>query len=241
MSAAGCILGRVNGTSIRARSGAGAASRAEQIAELRARMSALGGEVVRPAAPDVDVVPTGGELGVLFPHGGLPRRAVSHFSDTPALVVEVIARVAEDGGFCGVVGWPELSYAGIAAERMDRIVAVPDPGIDPLSVAGVLAEGLDLVVLRTPQRIELSPVRARPLLAKLRHGRAALVAVGTRVPSAALEVTGEVVDFHGVGRGQGRISGIDLRVRARAKGAQPASRVLTLGGAPQQPGLRVVK
>ncbi len=166
---------------------------------------------------------------------------MTHVSDTPALIVEVLARVASDGGFCGVVGWPELSYAGIPPEDMDRIVAVPDPGIDPLSVAGVLAEGLDLVVVRSPQRIELSPVRARPLLAKLRHGQAALVSVGTRLPSAALEITGEVAGIHGVGRGLGRITGIDIRVRTRAKGMRPASQVLTLGTAPRQEGQPVLK
>lgn len=179
---------------------------------------------------------------MLLPGGGLPRRAVSHFSDTPALVVEVLSQVAAGGGFCGVVGWPDLSYAGLAGEHLERVVAVPNPGIDALSVAGVLAEGLDLVVLRTPQLLELSPVRARPLLAKLRHGRAALVAVGVRVPSAALDVTAEVEDFRGVGRGRGRISGIDIRVRVRAKGVRPASSVLTLGVAPQgQRALKVVK
>ncbi len=207
-------------------------------------MSALGGEVTHSVTEDVAVLPLDGVFGTLLPNGGLPRRAVTHVSDTPALIVEILAQVTAAGGFCGVVGWPELSYAGIAPENLDRVVAVPDPGIDPLSVAGVLSEGLDLVVLRSPQSIELSPVRARPVLAKLRRGQAALVAVGTRLPSPALEVTGEVAEIHGIGRGRGRISGIDIRVRTRAKGMRPASQVLTLGAAPQregQPALQVVK
>ncbi|MDY5785925.1 hypothetical protein [Corynebacterium sp.] len=243
----------MSGTPIRVAAGAegadesaspalGQLDRAGQIAELRSRMSALGGEVARPVAETVDVVRLGEELRMLFPGGGLPRRSVSTCSDTPALIVEILDEVTGSGGFAGVVGWPELSYAGIAPENLDRVVAVPDPGLDPLSVAGVLSEGLDLVVLRSPQRIDLSPVRARPLLAKLRKGNAALVSVGTRVPSPALEVTGEVAGIHGIGRGTGRIRGIDIRVRVEAKGARAASRVVTLGAAPNQakPSLRVV-
>lgn len=217
-------------------------TRAEQIAELRSRMAALGGEPDAPVSAPAQVLPVGEELRTLLPGGGLPRGAVSHVSDTPALVVEMIKQVAAAGGFCGVVGWGQLSYAGVPPEHLERVVAVPEPGIDPLGVAGVLAEGLDLVVVYTPQRLELSPVRARPLLARLRQGRAALVAVGTRVPSPALEVVGEVAGVHGVGHGSGRITGIDIRVRAQAKGARPASRVITLGTAPQpRPALKVVK
>ncbi len=205
-------------------------------------MEALGVEQERSSVESTLTLPVGESLRMLFPGGGLPRRAVSHVSDTPALVVELIAQVAAKGGFCGVVGWPELSYAGVPAEDAGRVVAVPEPGIDPLGVAGVLAEGLDLVVLHTPQRLELSPVRARPLLARLRQGRAALVAVGTRVPSPALEVAGEVVAIHGVGRGSGRITGLDIRVRVQAKGARPASGVITLGPGPQErPALKVMK
>ena len=161
------------------------------------------------------------------------RRAVTHVSDTPALIVELISQVAQAGGRAGVVGWPELSYAGIGtgddADAMERVVAVPDAGLDDLSVAGVLAEGLDLVVLRTRSPFQLTPVRARPLLARIRKGQAALVCVNVEVPSPALTVTGQLAQFHGIGRGTGRITGIDFDVRAQAKGYRPASARVTLG------------
>ena len=116
-------------------------------------MAALGGEVPEPVAPDTDVVGVGEMFRTVLPGGGLPRRAVTHVSDTPALVVEMVDSITAAGGFAGVVGWPDLSYAAVAA--LERVIAVPDPGIDPLSVAGVLVEGLDLVVLRTPQALSL--------------------------------------------------------------------------------------
>ena len=240
MSAPGCILFGVSGTPIRATSAAAAnlavveeppaqPSRVDQIAELRARMAAIGGEVPQQVVEDAETLAVAGGLSLVLPNGGLPRRAVTHVSDTPALIVELIGQVAQAGGRAGVVGWPELSYASIDADAMERVVAVPDAGLDDLSVAGVLAEGLDLVVLRTRSPFQLTPVRARPLLARIRKGQAALVCVNVEVPSPALTVTGQLAQFHGIGRGIGRITGIDFDVRAQAKGYRPASARVTLG------------
>ena len=206
MSAPGCILSGVSGTPIRAASAAAAnlavveeppaqPSRVDQIAELRARMAAIGGEVPQQVVEDAETLAVAGGLSLVLPNGGLPRRAVTHVSDTPALIVELIGQVVQAGGRAGVVGWPELSYAGIGEDAMERVVAVPDAGLDDLSVAGVLAEGLDLVVLRTRSPFQLTPVRARPLLARIRKGQAALVCVNVEVPSPALTVTGQLAQF----------------------------------------------
>ena len=192
-------------------------------------MAAIGGEVPQQVVEDGGTLAVGGGLSLVLPNGGLPRQAVTHVSDTPALVVELIDQVTGAGGRAGVVGWPELSYAGIDADALERVVAVPDAGLDDLSVAGVLAEGLDLVVLRTRSPFQLTPVRARPLLARIRKGQAALVCVNVEVPSPALAITGRLASFHGIGRGVGRITGIDFDVRAETKGYRPASARVTLG------------
>ena len=192
-------------------------------------MAAIGGEVPQQVVEDGDTLVVGGGLSLVLPNGGLPRQAVTHVSDTPALIVELIGQVTGAGGRAGIVGWPELSYAGIDADALERVVAVPDAGLDDLSVAGVLAEGLDLVVLRTRSPFQLTPVRARPLLARIRKGQAALVCVNVEVPSPALTVTGRLANFHGIGRGTGRITGIDFDVRAETKGYRPASARVTLG------------
>lgn len=216
-------------------------ARAEQIAELRSKMAQIGGEVPgggngstgfgEEIASGEDALTLGEQFRFILPGGGLPRHAVTHMSDTPALVAEMLLHVVEAGGHAGVVGWPELSYAGIGRKHLDRIIAVPDPGADPLGIAAVLTEGLDLVVYRSPAQLVLSPVRCRPLLGKLRKGRAALVMVGATVPSPALTVTGDIQSFHGIGRGTGRITGVDIRVRAQSKSAHPASATITVGQA----------
>ena len=208
--------------------------RAGQIAQLRAQMAALGGGVERPVVDDTGTLAIAGPLSHVLPNSGIPRKAVTHCSDTPALIVELIDQVTAAGGCTGVVGWPELSFAAIPAEGLERVIAVPQPGIEDIAVAGVLAEGLDLVVLRTKTALELTPVRARPLLARLRKGSAALLAVNIAVPSPALSITARIDHFHGIGEGLGRINGIELRVRAEQKGHRPASATVTLGQQPQQ-------
>lgn len=215
-------------------------ARAEQIAELRSKMAQIGGDVPgggtlasfgEGVVAGEDVLALGEQFRFVLPGGGLPRHAVTHMSDTPALVAEMLLNVVEAGGHAGVVGWPELSYAGIGRKHLDRIIAVPDPGADPLGIAAVLTEGLDLVVYRSPVQLALSPVRCRPLLGKLRKGRAALMVVGATVPSPALTIAGDIQSFRGIGRGTGRITGVDIRVRAQSKSAHPASATVTVGQA----------
>ncbi|AJE32304.1 hypothetical protein B842_02255 [Corynebacterium humireducens NBRC 106098 = DSM 45392] len=213
-------------------------SRAERVDLLRSRMAALGGGVPQPTVGGPDVIAVPSDLARVLPGGGLVRRVVTQVSDCPALIVELIAQVTATGGHVGVVGWPELSLAGVVENgRLESIIVVPDPGADPLGIVGVLVEGLDLVVARWAVPLELSPVRARPLLGRLRGGQAALVLVGAGVPSPHVRVDATVTTFRGIGRGAGRIRGVDIAVRVEAKGRPPASTTVTVG---QRAELRVV-
>ncbi len=204
-------------------------SRAERIAALRSRMEQIEGA---SPAPSHEVLPVG-ELDRILPGGGLSRRAVTEVSDCPALVVELIREVSGRGGHVGVVGWPALSLAEV--ERLEQVIVVPDPGEDPLGVASVLVEGLDLVVWHSQVPLTLSPVRARPLLGRLRTGRAALVLVNLRSQSPAARIDARVTAYRGIGRGTGRIRGYSLEVKETTR---RASMTLNVGEAPR---LRAVR
>lgn len=227
----------MNGTGVR--KGVGAAdltglSQAERISVLRARMNTL--EAPTPAAgPAVIAVPA--PLAPLLLGGGLARRSVTQISDCPALIVELIAHCTAGGGQVAVVGWPELSFAGVvdSGGELARIITVPDPGPEPLEITAVLVEGVDLVVHHGQG--ELSPTRERPLLAKLRGGSAALLLVGARVVSPAAAINARVSTYHGAGTGTGRINGVDIAVTVRSLGGPATSTTFTLG---QRPRLRAV-
>ena len=192
------------------------------MAVLRTRMRAM------ERGPEEELVDTLPGLARLLPAGGLARRQVAHCASCPALVVELICHLTARGGHVGVVGWPDLLLAQVAEEgAIERVVTVPDPGLESWMVTGVLAEGLDLVVHHGPPG-EVSPTKARPVLAKVRGGRAAVLTVGTRLPGTAVGIGARVSAYRGVGKGSGRIRGVDMDVEVTSK--QAASRgVLTVG------------
>ena len=189
---------------------------------LRTRMRAM------ERGPEEELVDTLPSLARLLPAGGLARRRVVYCANCPALVVELICHLTACGGHVGVVGWPDLLLAQVAEEgAIERVVTVPDPGLESWMVTGVLAEGLDLVIHRGPPG-EVSSTKARPVLAKVRGGRAAVLTVGTRLPGTAVGIGARVSAYRGVGKGSGRIRGVDMDVQVTSK--QGVSRgVLTVG------------
>ena len=215
------------GTSVR-NEGVFENGRLAQIAELRARMEEMGATVPRRAV-----------IELLAGVPGLPRRAVTSMNDCPALAVELIAHASDSDAFVAVVGWPELVLTSALEGRgsADNVLVIPDPGPDPLHVVGLLAEHMDLVIYRTAAAVAVSPTRARPLMAKLREGTAALVTVGTRLPSPALTLTGHVVGFRGIARGSGRITSVVLDVQAETKTRRTGQTTLYVG---ERPTLRAV-
>lgn len=189
---------------------------------LRTRMRAM------ERGPEEELVDTLPGLARLLPAGGLARRHVVHCTNCPALVVELICHLTARGGHVGVVGWPDLLLTQVAEEGViERVVTVPDPGVDSWMVTGVLAEGLDLVIHHGPPG-EVSPTKARPVLAKVRGGRAAVLTVGTRLPGTAVGIGAQVSAYRGVGKGSGRIRGVDMDVEVTSKQASVHG-VLTVG------------
>ena len=213
---------RVSQTSVRLEKAVAGLSRSDRVAMLRTRMRAM------ERGPEEELVDTLPGLARLLPAGGLARRQVVHCANCPALVVELICHLTARGGYVGVVGWPDLLLAQVAEEgAIERVVTVPDPGLESWMVAGVLAEGLDLVVHHGPPG-EVSLTKARPVLAKVRSGRAAVLTVGTRLPGTAVGIGARVSAYRGVGKGSGRIRGVDMDVEVTSK--QATSRgVLTVG------------
>ncbi len=175
-----------------------------------------------------DPLNVGGELGKILPHGAVPRRRSTQFNNCPLLIVELISRVTALGGWVAIVGWPELALAQVAEEgRVDKVISIPQPGDDPWAVISTLFEGMDLIIYHGPPS-QLSPARARPVTAHMRTGRAALITVGPRLPGTELRIEGKIMAYRGIGRGTGRIRGIDISVHISTK-AYAKNTMVTVG------------
>lgn len=225
-------------------------SQAERIHVLRERMEAISATALHVGHVDADsrhggkTVKLHSELGEIMPGGGLARCAITAMATCPMLVLEIVGDVTSHGGHVGVIGWPNLCFAHVSEYRdaLSRLVLVPDPGLDPLAIAATLAEGLDLVFCYLPN-VEVTPSRARPLLAKLRHGKAAVVLLGAECISPAARVHATLAGFYGVGQGTGRIRTIKIKVDVYSKGAPMRSTAVYIGAplaVDPQPILRAV-
>ena len=176
------------------------------------------------------VVELSGQLAGVIPIGGLPKNSVSHCSDCPALVSELIAQISAQGKTVAIVNWSDLSLAQVAESGdLSKIITVPNPGGEWITVLGVLAEGVDVLIYRSPRTHTLSPTQARPLLAKIRRGRAAVLTVGAQVPSPALTINAQVTGFSGIGCGTGRIRNAEIAVSSYSKTHRNRPVVLTCG------------
>jgi hypothetical protein len=155
----------------------------------------------------------------------LPRGTVAVVSGARSLELGIVAAVTAAGGYAAIIGQPDIGL--LAAQEMgadlSRIAVIPEPGADPVEVAAVLMDGMDLVVLGLGGR-SVPPTRARAVVARARQrGCTLLVTDGTWQGSATrLEATVSGYDIAGVGDGPpvpgcGRISRVRLATRARGR------------------------
>ncbi|TXG92566.1 hypothetical protein DW322_09810 [Rhodococcus rhodnii] len=218
------------------------AARRERIEQLRRQIAAVPakGESVAAAQPiaaaepgasvadpalrggvsPASVLPVPGGLADLLPRGGLVRGSVATVSGAASLLVGLVAAVTADGGHVAVVGRPDMSLLAAVemGARLDRLAVVPDPGPDPVEIAAVLLDGMDLVVLGLGGAA-VPPTRARAVVARARSKRSTLVVTDGRWDGAEVALDARVDGYHGLGdsTGRGRVCGVRLSVNARGR------------------------
>lgn len=208
--------------------GAGRSGRAEQLQQLRRQIAAVTGEVgPRWAAPEPrttvmpasqSLLPVPDSLAAALP-GGLPRGAVAVLSGARSPAVGLSASVSAAGGQVAVVGLPDFGLLAAAEMGADlsRIAVIPNPGADPVEVAAVLIDGMDLVVLGLAGR-SVPPTRARAVVARARQRGCSLLVAHGDWQGASLRMHARVSDYEivgGCGRHGGRIGKVRVSVRTR--------------------------
>lgn len=211
-------------------------TRAEQLKQLRRQMAAVAGKVgasrvgngsiADPPPTSENLLAVPDLLAETLP-AGLPRGAVAVLSGARSLPVSMVAAVTAAGGHAAIVGQPNIGLLAAAEMGADlsRLAVIPDPGTDPVEIAAVLIDGMDLVVLGLGGRA-VPPARAQVLTARVRQRGCTLLITDGDWPGATLRLEARVRGYDtsaGATPGCGRINGVRLAVR----GAGRAGRVKT--------------
>jgi hypothetical protein len=208
--------------------------RAEQLKVLRRQIAAVSGKTSRGHSPPQradELLPESNTL-LQLPESlaeqlpmALPRGSVVVASGARSLPLGVVAAVTAAGGHAAVVGQPDVGLLAAAEMGADltRLALVPDPGTDPVEVAAVLLDGMDLVVLGLGGgAVPLS--RARAVTARARNKGCTLLVTGGDWQGASMRLEARVCGYEitGFGGGQpapgrGRISRVRLAVCAAGR------------------------
>jgi len=210
--------------------------RAEQLQQLRRQIATVSGKVgagrhVAERSDDVlpaceSLLPIPESLAGALP-AGLPRGAVAVLSGARSLPVSMAAAVTAAGGHVAIVGLPEFGLLAAAEMGADlsRLAVIPDPGTDPVEVAAVLMDGMDLVVLGLSGRT-VPATRARAVVARARQKGCTLLVARGEWQGASMRLDARVHGYEiTAGRdgvpvpGCGRISRVRLSVRGRGRTA----------------------
>ncbi|WP_406816940.1 hypothetical protein [Mycobacterium sp. M23085] len=211
-------------------------TRAEQLESLRRRMASISGKKAGAAAtvPADDLLPDS-ESQLALPSwladalpAPVPRGTVAVLSGARSLLLSVVAAVTAAGGNAAIVGQPDIGLLAAAEMGADlsRLAVIPDPGTDPVEVAAVLVDGMDLVVLGLGGR-RVPPTRARAVVARARNKGCTLLVTGGEWQGAPTRLAARVCGYEITADsrpGFGRISGVRLQVSGTCAGRRVMTR-----------------
>ena len=172
------------------------------------------------------VLPVPSALIDVLPHGGLVRGTVASVSGAGSLLIGLVAAVTGAGGHVAVIGQPRFGLLAAVemGAQLSKLALIPDPGPDPVEVAAILLDGVDLVVLGLGGQ-SVSPTRARAVVARARSKGSTLLVTDGHWDGAELRLDASVHGYDGLGTGRelgrGRLRGVRLSVCARGKAMRP--------------------
>lgn len=220
--------------------------RAEQVEQLRRRIAEVSGRMEIPGgrkvvgddphsapetllkAPDPPIGPSGDALPEPPAPGPLsqllPRGTVAVLSGARSLALRMVAAATAEGGHAAIVGQPDVGLLAAVEMGADlsRVAVIPYPGTDPVEVAAVLLDGLDLVVLALGGR-SVPMARARAVTARARQKGCTLLVTGGDWHGASARLDARVCGYEMVGSGgaavpgRGRIGRVRLDTRTRSR------------------------
>jgi hypothetical protein len=188
----------------------------ERITSLRSRVAEMESTRV-----DTEGLPTAEALAPLLPGGSIRVGGAYAVHESVLLAMTMLQAASAAGAWCAVVGVPSFGVEAAAAAGIDleRLVLVPDPGDQWLTVTAALADVAQIVLTRPLGRVV--PGDVSRLSARLRQRGGALVALGSW-PGADVTLRVTRSEWSGIGDGHGFLT--ERRVTVSASGRAGAVR-----------------
>src|ERR1700730_12933932 len=212
--------------------------RSEQLKQLRRQMAAVSGKGGSPRRGHAHSHPGPGDvlpatdtrlpipqlLADVLPDA-LPRGTVAVLSGARSLPLSMVAAVTAAGGDAAIVGQADIGLLAAVEMGADlsRLAVIPDPGTDPVEVAAVLMDGMDLVVLALGGR-SVPLTRARAVVARAHHKGCTLLVTDGDWQGASIRLEARVSGYETTSDkpGFGRISKVRLEVCAAGRAMRRA-------------------
>ncbi|CAN5498302.1 hypothetical protein BH10ACT6_BH10ACT6_06730 [soil metagenome] len=223
-----------------------AAAQSEVVRELQARIRGM-----QRTKLDTRALPTHPALGELLPGGALEAGGIYAVENSTTLALGLLQGPSAAGSWCAVVGVPDLGVEAAAGLGIDleRLVLVPHPGEQWLSVVSALVDVVSVVLVRPPVRsgagsatghVRIGEAAASKLASRLRQREAVLVSLGDGSsgawPRSDARLTVTESNWAGIGAGFGHLTARQVTVSSasRSWAGRVKSRRLWLPGPEQR-------
>jgi hypothetical protein len=177
-----------------------------QVAALQQRISSMQATKLESRS-----LPTLPALADILPGGALRQGSAYSVESSTTLVMALLAGPSQGGAWCGVVGLPD--FGAEAATRfgidLERLVLVPAPGDQWLTVTAALVDVLSVVVIKPA--LHTTDADVARLGARLRQRGCTLIVMGSWPQSVAV-LRIEASRWSGLGRGHGYLTGREVTV-----------------------------
>ncbi len=183
-----------------------------RVEELQARIRGM-----QATRLDSKAVPTHPALEPVLPGGTLREGTVVQVEGSTTLLMALLAGPSASGRWVAVAGLPEFGVEAAARFGIDleRLVLVPDPGRQWLTVVAALADVIPVVAVRPAGRV--SPAESSRLQARLRQRGTTLLVAG-EWPGSDARLGVEASEWHGLEQGHGRLAAREVVVSTAGRG-----------------------
>ena len=187
----------------------------EIAADLQSRINSM-------QAPTLDSrnMPTVPAIARILPGGGLQSGGSYAVRNSTTLAMALLAGPSATGAWCSVIGIPDFSVEAAQGFGIDleRLILIPDPGTQWLTVTAALVDVVSIILTRAPEH--LAPTEWARLKARLRQRGAALITLGAWKQSDSTLGVAESA-WEGLGSGTGHLRERRMKITA----TQPSGRL----------------